>query len=568
MALDDPTLEDNLAPNGPCFQTLAPQFSSSLDAYSPKTAQLQDGIWFERRPLAPPALLSLASAVQKNAVDILFSGDGLVNPTVSATIRVFDLANQHLLDSAAMKGFHSFILLPRPLPFTDSPSVYSLRSWANTIKAAMDTSGGGSPTQATLIIQSRFDSPTPTTLPLLDRRFELDPLRKYLSAIRIVTDLCLCHREEDGSVLPDRLPTPYPLMAFFYDSRASFSTNVSTEIWSDSAELPDCQSPADDVAMHVILNIAVPPGASRTPLTGLRVLMVLNGMDPSEASTNLRHASLLRYPPDFVPIIKKAAPESHTIADYHVPPSIVAHLVEDSEMLKESGIHWAILCEPLAGSLIINHQPRKAGQKFLKRPSPEVQDSLLAIPAIAKLLENTILLNKWDVWARPHPGVAVEFLAAQLQNLDDLGVACAAQQLRIRAPMGPPTVSPPDVLAVFPARVLPTTVIAIISQLIPLVQHQQMHRPGLLLLRLASPKVATIVYGTKLSSPQGSIFLTTGTDLGDTQWEKSHGLSRGASWDDRQPLISTLDDSHPPLSMESLQGLEASLSHPGPGNGT
>ena len=526
-------------------------------------------MWFEKRPLPPPALFSLASGVQKRPVDILFSGDGLVNPTVPASVRVFDLANQHLLDSAAMKGFHSFILLPRPLPFTDSPSVYSLRSWANTIKAAMDTSGGGSPTQATLIIQSRFDSPTPTTLPLLDRRFELDPLRKYLSAIRVVTDLCLWHREDDGDVLPDRLPTAYPLMAFFYDSHASFSANVTTELWSDSAELSDCQSTADEVAVHVILNVAMPPGASRTPLTGLRVLMVLNGMDPSEASTNLRHASLLRYPPDFVPIVKKAAPDSHTIADYHIPPSIVQRLVEDTEMLKASGIEWAVLCEPISGSFIINHQPRKfqVGQKFQKRPSTEVQDSLLAIPAIAKLLESTILLNKWDVWARPYPGVAIEFLAAQLQNLDDLGMACAAQQLKIRAPTGPPTVSPPDVLAVFPARVLPTTVIATISQLVPLVQHQQMHRPGLLLLRLASPEIATIVYGTKICSPQGAIFLTTGTDSSDTQWEKYHGLSRGAPWEERKPLLSTLGESHLPLSRESLQGLQASLSQPESGNG-
>ena len=461
-----------------------------------------------------------------------------------------------------MKGAHSFLFLPRPLPFTDSPAVYSLRSWVNTIRDAMQQPTPH-PTLVTLAIQSRFDSPSPMVLPILDRRFELDSLRKYLTAVRIVPDLSLFHRDEEGNILPDRLPTPCPLMVFFYASTSSFSSQVSNELWLDPSDSPAATATDDDTALHVILNIATPPTTSSTPLKGLRILMVLNGMAPDEASTNFRNAGNLQYPADFVPIVRMAAPESHTIADYHVPPFIVQRLAENTQILREYGVEWAVMSDSVAGSFIVNHLPRKSqpGSKPLKRPSPEVRDSLLAVPAIAELLGNVILLSKWDVWIRPHPGVSIELLAAQLQNLDDLQMTDAAQMLKVRVSSGPPSVSPPDVLASYPARILPTTVVAEISQLIPVVSHQPTQKPGLLLLRVQNAELATIMYGVKVPTRHGFITLTTGIDSGDTFWEKSHNLSRGASLEDRKPLIAAHGAPFPPLTKESLMGLQASLPH-------
>lgn len=250
----------------------------------------------------------------------------------------------------------------------------------------------------------------------------------------------------------------------------------------------------------------------------------------------------------------------YTIAHYHVPPSVVQHLQEDSEGLREIGIEWAILTEPLTGTLIINHSPKRfsPGVKASKHQSPEIRDSLLAIPSIAKLLECSILLNKWDVWVRPSPGIAVELFAAQVRNLDDLTVTDAAQLKTVKGPVGPPTVSPPDILVSHPARLLPTSVIARVASFVPVASHQPTHRPGLMLIRLASTEAATILYGSTIPSPFGTITITSGTDIGDTHWEKSHSLARCAPMERRQQLLSALEMPPPPLTAESLLGLQAS----------
>jgi hypothetical protein len=294
--------------------------------------------------------------------------------------------------------------------------------------------------------------------------------------------------------------------------------------------------------------------------TGLQLLKILNGMEADEASTNLRHSSCLKFPPDFVPNVQRASPSDHTIAHYHVPPYVVQHLMDDKAALQEVGIEWAVMNEPLTGSFIVNHLPRTFGGKgkATKHQSPEVRDSLLAIPSIAQLLESVILISKWDVWIRPYPGVAIDLLAAQVHNLDNLCITDAAQLLKVHGPKGAPTVSPPSVLASFSARLLPTTVLAHLSRLLPIASHQQTHRPGLLLLRMAVPEVASLVYGVVLPSPHGSITLTSGTDVEDTRWETSLGLGRGASWDERAPLLH-MAAVPPPLSAASLLGHEASL---------
>jgi hypothetical protein len=508
-------------------------------------------------------LISVAESVGQRPLDIFFSGDGLPLPTIPETIRLFDISTQLQMDAALMSGRHTLVFLPRPLPFTDTEDTFSLRSWCNVARAALQMAAS-TPTLITFVIQGRLDTPSPTTLPLLDRRFELDILRKFLYAIRIFPELRLHHRDvTDGTISRDRMPTPFPLMMFLYASSSSFSKEVSTSVWMDPDMPPEPPPLPEDTAIQVILNAAhLSPADQQTrPLTGLRLLMVLNGMDPNEASTSLRHASLLRYPTHFVPIVKRNSPDGVTIAHYHVPPSIVQNLTEDADMLKEMGIEWAVMSEPLLGTLLISHVPRtfRPGKKALKQQSSEVRDSLLAIPAVANLLECTILVNKWDVWTRPSSGVAIDLLAAQLRNLDDLMATDAAQLMRISGPMGPPTVSPPNVLASFPARLLPTTVLAALSQLLPITSHQATERPGLLLIRVATPEVASLLYGAVVSCGHGSVTLTSGTDSGDSQWEQSQGLQRGASWEERQSLLAPLTVTHP-LTAESLLGLQASNS--------
>jgi hypothetical protein len=544
------------------FQSIAPKFSQPSDAYSPRTLLLPTGQWFEQRPLPPSSLFSVADEVLQCPVELFSSGDGLPCPTLPENMRIFDLSTQHLLDAPTMAGKHTFIFLPRPLPFSDTPAAFSLRSWTSLIKAAM-LMQSPSPTLATLVIQSRFDSPSPTTLPILDRRFELDPIRRFLLAIRIFPDFRLLHRDtQEGNILHDRLPTAFPLMMFLYSSSTSFSSNVSCEVWLDPSLESHEALHEDETAVQVILNAACvrAPDGMHQHFTGLQLLKILNGMEADEASTNLRHSSCLKFPPDFVPNVQRASPSDHTIAHYHVPPYVVQHLMDDKAALQEVGIEWAVMNEPLTGSFIVNHLPRTFGGKgkATKHQSPEVRDSLLAIPSIAQLLESVILISKWDVWIRPYPGVAIDLLAAQVHNLDNLCITDAAQLLKVHGPKGAPTVSPPSVLASFSARLLPTTVLAHLSRLLPIASHQQTHRPGLLLLRMAVPEVASLVYGVVLPSPHGSITLTSGTDVEDTRWETSLGLGRGASWDERAPLLH-MAAVPPPLSAASLLGHEASL---------
>lgn len=565
MLVDDNPQGNDHSEGPKRFQEIAPQFSSFIDYYAPRTQQLPNGQWYELRPHPHPSLLTAAEQVHCRAITTFFSGDGLENPRLPQNLEIFDLANQHLLNAKSLVGKHSFIFLPRALPFEDTAAVYSLRSWCAVLKAALSTPSEP-PTLVALVLQSRFDSPSPTALPVLDRRFELDTMRKFLSAIRIFPEICLFHRDtEDGSIVLDRLPTPFPLMMFLYSSSSCFSSTISTKVCSEHVVPPSLQLAAEDSAVHVILNANTPPvGGQNQQLTGLRLLMLLNHMGSEETSTNFRNALALRYPADFVPLIQRASPPGYTIAHYHVPCSIVEKLQEDKDELKEVGVEWGVMAEPLAGSLIINHSPRKfnAGGKPSKHPSPEVRDCLLAIPTIARLLECTLLLNKWDVWVRPCPGVAVDLLAAQLRNLDDLLITDATQLNKIRGPVGPISVSPPDVLISFPARLLPTAALAQVSRLVPVLSHQPTDRPGLLRVRISSPEVASMVYGVVLVSSYGSIRMTSGTDQMDTQWERSHGFQRAADWGSRLSLLQPLLVTPPPLSAETLLGLQAASSSP------
>lgn len=549
------------------FQEIAPQFSSFIDPYAPRTHQLPNGQWYELRPHPHPCFLTAAEQFHSRAITTFFSGDGLENPRLPPNLEIFDLANQHQLTVASLVGKHSFIFLPRALPFEDTPAVYSLRSWSAALKAALSTPSEV-PTLVAIVLQSRFDSPSPTALPVLDRRFELDPLRKFLSAIRIFPEVCLFHRDmSDGSIVLDRLPPPFPLMMFLYSSTSCFCPTITTKVCLEHVVPPSIQLPAEDSAIHVIINANTPPYRGQNQqLTGLRLLMLLNRMGAEETSTNFRNALVLRYPADFVPIIQRASPPEYTIAHYHVPSSILQKLQEDKEELKEVGVEWGVMAEPLEGSLIINHSPRKfnAGGKPSKHPSPEVRDCLLAIPAIARLLECTLLLNKWDVWVRPCPGVAVDLLAAQLGNLDDLVITDATQLNKVRGPKGPISVSPPDVLVSFPARLLPTAALAQVARLVPVLSHQPTNRPGLLRVRVSSSEIASLMYGVILVSCHGTIRMTSGTDQMDTQWERSHGLQRAADWESRLPLLQPLLTAPPTLSAENLLGLQAMSSSPKP----
>lgn len=540
------------------FQRLAPQFSSSRDPYAPHTIQIPDGRWFEQRPIPPMSLFSLASELAAHPVQVFFSGDGLPIPSIPAEMEVFDLGNQHQISPSSVTGKHSLIFLPRPLPFEDTPAVYSLRSWTQLLRMALQTVSLTSPTHVTLIIGSRFDSPTPTALPILDRRLELDMIRKFLRAIRILPECCLLHRNpQTGEIFSDRLPTPCPLMLFAYSSTMSFCAEVTCKVWPEASASPDLEPGPEDAALLVLLNVRTPTPPPNTPpraLTGLRLLMLLNGMSPDDSSTNFRNCSSYRYPPEYVPLIQRACPEGFVIAHYAVPAAIVNQLEEDTPDLAELGIEWGVISEPLAGSILVTHSPSRltGGGRPARDASPQVRDSLLLTPSVARLLECTLLWSKWDVWARPRAGVALDVLAAQLHNLDNLSVTDAPQLLRVHGPRGPPLASPPHVLVSYPARLLPRAVLAQLAQLFAVVGHQPTQRRGLLLVETGSEKVASLLYGTVLSTPVGSITLTSGSDAEDTKWETSLGLERGASWEARYPLIQATDLPCAPLSAESL----------------
>ena len=145
------------------FQEVAPQFSNYVDPYTPRTIQLPDGLWFEQRPLPPETLFSVATDVASHPVQVFFSGDGLDNPSLPTDLQIFDLANQHQISIATLLGKHSLIFLPRPLPFEDSPAVYSLLSWFQLLKTALQTPcpTPTPTTRVTLVYQSRLDSPPP-----------------------------------------------------------------------------------------------------------------------------------------------------------------------------------------------------------------------------------------------------------------------------------------------------------------------------------------------------------------------------------------------------------------------
>ena len=140
--------------------------------------QLPTGEWYECIPLASPELISIVQDVQGSPVDVLFSGDGLSNPRYPSTLSVYHLFNQSLLHPTFLQGKHLLLCFPRPLPFEDQAPVFSFRSWCQLAREVL-TSKGVQPSRISILLQSRHQSPTPQILPLLDRRFEMDPLRLF-----------------------------------------------------------------------------------------------------------------------------------------------------------------------------------------------------------------------------------------------------------------------------------------------------------------------------------------------------------------------------------------------------
>ena len=162
----------------------------------------------------------------------------------------------------------------------------------------------------------------------------------------------------------------------------------------------------DTHAVHVVLNchlaLAIPDESGYT-LSAIRILMVLNRFDPTETTSNFRNASLLRYPPDPMPMVQRHAPDGVVIAHYLIPPSLLQHLEEDRPLLQENGIEWVAFGESQEGLYLVNHLPRKRadGKKSYKAQALEVRDGILTSPSIAQLLEFVLIWNRWDVLVRP-----------------------------------------------------------------------------------------------------------------------------------------------------------------------
>ena len=322
-------------------------------------------------------------------MNLLFSGDGLPNPRVPSNCQFFHLFNQHRLQMDALVGKHSLLVFPRPLPFVDKAPVFSFRSWCLLAKTAL-THRSAVPTKISILFPARHNSPTPSLIPLLDRRYDLDPMRRFLFSTVVLPDIPWDIRDASGAVDHCRDHRQMPLLLFCFCSAPTngpFSTPRTHwhTIPEQDTEL-GCPPP-ETLATHVVLNCHVTlalPGDSRHALSAIRILMLLNQFDPAETTSNFRGSSLLRYPSEPLPLLQKSAPDGVVVAHYHVPPHLLQYLDEDRCLLKASGIEWESLVEPHSGLFIVNHMPRKRpdGKKAYKAQSLQVRDGILAAPSV------------------------------------------------------------------------------------------------------------------------------------------------------------------------------------------
>ena len=311
------------------------------------------------------------------------------------------------------------------------------------------------------------------------------------------------------------------------------------------------------VATHVILNCFLSTalqGSSGHSLSGIRILMMLNQVDPSESTSQFRGSSFMRYPPEPLPQLQKSAPIGVVVAHYHVPPAILQCLDEDRQLLKDGGIEWNILPDNMDGLYVVNHRPtaHPGGKKGRKAHALEVRDGLLTCPSISQLLDSLVILNHWDVVVRPKLGVNTGALAASLENLDNYLLLDGASSARAFPSQKIGVCHDPDILVFYPLHLLPSYILSVAASISPVQSHQDLGKPGSLLVRFQQMGVATLLYGLRFGTPSGPISFSCGDGSQDAMHEKQAGLVPLAPLPVRQALFPC----QPPAATLSLANLQ------------
>ena len=164
------------------------------------------------------------------------------------------------------------------------------------------------------------------------------------------------------------------------------------------------------------------------------------------------------------------------------------------------------------------------GKKYYKAQALEVRDGILTSPSIAQLLEFVLIWNRWDVLVRPKDGVNVAVLSSALQNLDNYAIVDACRNARVNPQRNVETVLDPQILVFFPLHLLPTYILSVVAAISPIQTHQDLGRPGSLLITLQIPGVARLMYGLRLGTSSGPISFSCGNGSQDALHEREAGL--------------------------------------------
>ena len=403
-------------------------------------------------------LFDMAYKAQGAVVDVHIFGDGRRDDTLPGDVKVYEPLSHGSIEPSHLLGRHSLFLFPRFIPFQDSPQQFCLRSWCALILSTLQDAGNAG-TKMSLILEARFLSPHLPSLPLLDRRFELDRLRRFLVKVVILPDTHLNERcAETGEVVVCRHPPLHPLLMFVYRGGASFDLLPPHEVWYVPSRVGewDLHPPEEAKAFHVLMNYETLDSPDvQHPVTALRFLMAMNALGVDETSSQFKLASSLRYPASILPTIQRAAPEGVSIAHLYVGADWLDRMEDDRAFLQEQGFSWCILSDG-SDRLVMNHLPRRrsGNQPGKKNPAPQVRDAILSVPRIASLFQELLILNRWDVLGLLQDGVSRSHIAQSLEQLDNIVVQDTSQFLRVSARVGYGIVEPPEVLLKYPAALL------------------------------------------------------------------------------------------------------------------
>lgn len=520
------------------------------------------------RFFASQSLLDMVRRSQGRDVDVHIFGDGRRDETLPPGVRVYEVRDHPTLNPSCLQGHHSLFLFPRFIPFQDALPQYCLRSWCALIGNALQSADGS--TLVTVVLEARFHTPHLPSLPMLDRRFELDKLRKFLVKVVVMPDVILNERcPESQRVVACRQPPQHPLLLFAYRGGASFATIPPHDVWYVPRPMGemDLVPPEDARAFHVLCNYETPEEPEiHHPVTALRFLMAMNALSPDETSTQFKLATTLKFPASILPIVQRASPDGVSIAHMYIGADWIGRMEEERESLHDLGFSWCILGDG-NDRVLLNHLPRRrgGGPGGRKHPSPQVRDAILSAPHVAALFQELILFSRWDVLGLLKDGVTHSRVACVLEQLDDIVVQDSSQFLRVWGRDSGKHVEPPELIVHFPPALLQDYVISVLARVVPLQNVSPLALPGQALVCVENLQAAPFLYGCVIPCVGcGPILLTSGSAAKDAEWENSVGLPARATVQDRQLAIAQIaQPAAPRLTGANLLGLAGSP----PGNG-